>query len=651
MLNIQNLTNINNLALKGGEFWYSASSLRLNGVLPTLIHEYDNNRYYSTSSGQTSFPFTSVRAGNATMFDNLGRLVWAPANFAQNTVGAGAVVGVIGSGGALPTGWNWAATGAGVVREVVAIGTAPNGDTYIDVRLSGTNTSGSTVNPHVQVITPTMTAGLVPRGQLVTFSMTTQLIAGTLNASTTGRLGIQWRTSAGGYISEISDFTSRPTSSPVRASVFASSAPSTSDRVTAILAMSVLDGETVDCTIRMYSPQLEYTGVDSPKPYNSNASTSSAYFGPRLDYNPATFTPRGLLVEETRTNQVPNSSCVGGVDGTPGTLPTGWVAPATITGVTRSLAFGTEDGLPYCDITLSGTNTSGSAVFIALGLTPSNTIAAANGQTWSHSVFARKVAGTTAESEFRLNLMGRTAAFAPIAGQEQSITLAGGATLAKSRISGTYTFSDATVAFAQLRLTRSISLADGASIDITIRISGAQLELGSFATSYIPTFATAATRASESVSSASPATLFNTSTGTMFTKSTQIGVTPAGAYGIACFNDGTSGNMLGNRMDTSSSVAAGIATSGGVNQTSLQRSIGALTPARIVHSYEAGTRRRISVNGLSINQQAGYTAMAAPTIFSVGNYPTANPLNGHISRIIYWPTASASDAQLQSLTA
>ena len=65
---------------KASDNWYRSALLYLNGVLPSLIHDYANNRYWNSSAGATSFPFTSVRAGNATLFDAVGNLVWAPAN-------------------------------------------------------------------------------------------------------------------------------------------------------------------------------------------------------------------------------------------------------------------------------------------------------------------------------------------------------------------------------------------------------------------------------------------------------------------------------------------------------------------------------------------------------------------------------------------
>ena len=50
--------------------WYNSISYRLNNVLPSLIHDYANGRYYNTKDTTTGFPFTATRTTNATQFDS-----------------------------------------------------------------------------------------------------------------------------------------------------------------------------------------------------------------------------------------------------------------------------------------------------------------------------------------------------------------------------------------------------------------------------------------------------------------------------------------------------------------------------------------------------------------------------------------------------
>lgn len=78
------------------------------------------------------------------MFDSSGNLVWAPANMIPRTEITGGAVGIIGSGGAMPTGWVWGTGDVGLVREIVEI--TPQ---YVVMRISGTNTNGVSISyPH-----------------------------------------------------------------------------------------------------------------------------------------------------------------------------------------------------------------------------------------------------------------------------------------------------------------------------------------------------------------------------------------------------------------------------------------------------------------------------------------------------------------------
>ena len=86
----------------------------------------------------------------------------------------------------------------------------------------------------------------------------------------------------------------------------------------------------------------------TPRPQDQVVTTSSAYYGPRFDYNPNTLAPNGLLIEAFATNLLLNSKA----DGT--NLATQNV---TVTAQAYTLSFyGTGT------ITLSGVSTAGPAV-------------------------------------------------------------------------------------------------------------------------------------------------------------------------------------------------------------------------------------------------------------------------------------------------
>lgn len=101
--------------------------------------------------------------------------------------------------------------------------------------------------------------------------------------------------------------------------------------------------------IYIWGAQLANSGSVDPYVYNPAAAlTSTAYYGPRFDYDPATLVSKGLLIEEQRTNLFLNSK----LDGT--NLATQNVT-TTATAYTISF-YGTGT------ITLTGTSTAGPIV-------------------------------------------------------------------------------------------------------------------------------------------------------------------------------------------------------------------------------------------------------------------------------------------------
>jgi hypothetical protein len=122
-------------------------------------------------------------------------------------------------------------------------------------------------------------------------------------------------------------------------------------------------------------------------------TTSAAYQGPRLDYDPATLAARGLLIEEQRTNSIRNNTMQGAVAGTPGTAPTNW-SVSSAGGLSREVVgSGTINGINYIDIRIFGTTTNANLALNLYSETATQ-IAALNGQTWTNSLWAQIVGGS-----------------------------------------------------------------------------------------------------------------------------------------------------------------------------------------------------------------------------------------------------------------
>ncbi len=228
---------------------------------------------------------------------------------------------------------------------------------------------------------------------------------------------------------------------------------------------------------------------------NSAGAIESVASGiPRLDYSVSGFVTGcpALLVEPAATNEIRNNSNTGAVTGTPGTLPTNWTE--TLAGLTRSvIALGAENGVQYIDIRLSGTANATEAIINFES--PTQTVAS-NGQVWTNSCFLKSISAPVPYTGLRLSTVERTSGGVFVAsGNSPDLTL----TSTLNRFSFTRTLSGGgTVARVQSRI--SFGLVSGTAYNFTVRIGYPQMELGSVATSPIPTTAGTGSRSADVIS-------------------------------------------------------------------------------------------------------------------------------------------------------
>jgi len=190
------------------------------------------------------------------------------------------------------------------------------------------------------------------------------------------------------------------------------------------------------------------------------------------------------------TNSIRNNTMVGAVAGTPGTLPTNWSFFGNI-GLSRSIVgTGVDDGISYIDIRFSGSVAAGGGrelYFYWDGLTA---IPVAQGQTWTHSCYAKIVAGSlTGIVGGELYLVANNGIAPNNTGEApfqnfEYFSLTG--PLSECRVSQTYTFTNAASAYVQPRIDVNFSN-DANDIDFTLRIGMPQLERGPFLTPPIAT--------------------------------------------------------------------------------------------------------------------------------------------------------------------
>ncbi len=215
---------------------------------------------------------------------------------------------------------------------------------------------------------------------------------------------------------------------------------------------------------------------------------------PRLDYSVSGFVTGcpALLVEPAATNEIRNNSNTNAVTGTPGTLPTNWTE--TLAGLTRSvIALGSENGVQYIDVRLSGTANATEALINFES--PTQTVAS-NGQVWTNSCFLKSISAPVPYTGLRLSTVERTSGGIFVAsGNSPDLTL----TSTLNRFSFTRTLSGGgTVARVQSRI--SFGLVSGTAYNFTVRIGYPQMELGSAATSVIPTTTGTGSRSADVIS-------------------------------------------------------------------------------------------------------------------------------------------------------
>lgn len=304
---------------------------------------------------------------------------------------------------------------------------------------------------------------------------------------------------------------------------------------------------------------------------------------PRFDQDPVTLSPIGLLLEEARTNSVPNNTLVGGVAGSPGTVPTGWAASTTASGLVRTLAYGTEDGAPYVDIRWSGTPAS--SLTLSCDFTASNVIAAASGQVWTGSAYVTLQAGANTNTTPQSIFLEFNAALGNIFGTAQAFTPAAGK-LRAARLAQTLTLANATTAFVMFRL-RWI-LTAGAPIDFTVRVGLPQVERGASASTAILTTNAAATRAADvaSLTGANFSSWWRADEGSVQVVGRSFDATLASSHLLWGAQGATTAELLQAWRDGSTAASWFAGYVGGVNQAQLRAGPMPLkTPTRLVMAY------------------------------------------------------------------
>lgn len=606
--------------------WYSSTSLLLNGVSPTYVSQFDTNRYYSSNTGSRAFPYGVVRTGAALMFNSSGQLVWNNHNLISRSATTGATLGVVGSGGVMPTGWH-RAPASGITHEIVNIT-----ENYIDIRIYGTNSSGGLVYPHIRFI-----PSGAPIGGLNNAPYTVSANVGIIGGSATGfnilcSLTMNWWNGTS-YVSQTGS-TTTPTTEYKRVTTNGTMPSSGVNGISPQFDIAIADGSSVDVTLRIGQPQLEFSGPNSPQPFVY--TNGSAVYLPRFCYDPVTLSPIGIHIERQRTNEISNRNNVGVATGT--TITTG----ESFSGFWDSKRI-TGDGLATSHFAASNSTTPAATEV-------RHCYAVVKAQSGDNRIQLTVSANFAATDVF--------ANFDVISGT----VLFNGAGVSNSYVynmgNGWYQIgfdftSNATPTGGAGSILALIAADNAPRIPASTSTSVFDVLAygncsGAGFTFMIPTFSANVTRAGDVLNELT-STWLDTTKGTIYVSATKITPSSGGSFS----NIGDSGGVSQrNQFRWTNSNVGHIVAVGGVVQTTAATAIN-ITSRNIKAAYRYNNVEQMLCANATLSASAG-NITSLPTTQSnifVGSLGTSSELlDGWIKEFRYYADNSASNAQLQTLT-
>ena len=363
--------------------------------------------------------------------------------------------------------------------------------------------------------------------------------------------------------------------------------------------------------VYIYGAQLsDSASLDPYVPTPAAAPSSTAYYGPRFDYDPVTLAPKGLLVEEARTNLLLRSAEFDNAS---------WTKSAgSITATTAAAP--------------DGTNTADTFTTTGDGFVTQGVSASAN-TAYTGSVWLRVTTGTRSVSLFRNdNGTGFSTTSVTVTTTWQRFTLTA--------------TSSATATVISFQIGGGGSLPNGS----TIEIWGAQLEAGAFATSYIPTVASTVTRSADvaTINGSLFSQWYGQTEGTFVAGFDMAGGSAAFANNRAILVARESATSSHNIYNGSGQVTGWTVVSG-VDQAFLTTgALAADTATNMAYAYKANDFAASRNGGTVATDTSG--TLPSPTVLGIcSNSANSLFLSGHIRSIDYIPTRIA-DFQLQALT-
>jgi hypothetical protein len=574
--------------------WVRNDLWRRARAVPSLDLRFaDNKSLVDATTGANLVDFT--RASSGTYVDSEGVIRTATTNLALRSEKIDEAVWSLGNGAtitsttdiAAPNGTMtaWTLTSSGAVGQVQQVYTGISGATYTGSFWVRRRSGTGTVNIRVAENANTALTGVTSDWQRFSFTAT--------STSTTIRIGIN------------------------------------------------LSG-TADA-VDLWGAQLEQSSTVGE--YIPTTSTINS--APRFDHDPTTGESLGLLVEEQRTNVLLRSeefettwtrtNVAGfgsGSEVNVETAPNGTLT-ADLVALTGSINSGT--GFIYQDITKAATATTYTATVFA------------KAQDWDALTLQVNDASTNnnrANVTFSLTT-GQITTEATAVGTFSSASAAA-TSFGNGWFRASLTFTSSTETGLRIRIYPNNSTTVTSNGSNGIYIWGAQLEAGSFPTSYIPTTNAAATRAADvaSIDSGNFSSWYRQDEGTVFAEFQPRANATAG---VVYLNAGSVNEATRIFYDSTISNYTFSVRADSVEQSSINN-LGAyvLQPERISAAYKVNDLAASRNGGASVSDVSA-TLPTGIDRLNLGTTQGPNYLNGTIRRLTYWP-ARLPDSTLQTIT-
>jgi hypothetical protein len=393
----------------------------------------------------------------------------------------------------------------------------------------------------------------------------------------------------------------------------------------------------LDFTSGVLDSRITFTRASNGTRVNSSGIIESIASNlPRFDYDPVTLAPKGLLIEEQRTNLLTYSSEFDNA---------AWTKTNTTISANVTTA---PDGTTTAD-KLEPATTASTSIYQSVIIAASS---------YTGSVYVKKGSGASDANRFYLRDSTTATTLLQVAIDYDTLVI--------TYVIGSTGASVQNVGNGWLRV--SLTITSSLTIGNTLRYGvcfvgnnetagefayawGAQLEAGAFPTSYIPTTSATVTRAADNASMVGSnfSSWYNQSEGTIYAQAESFQAT-SGPNAVVTISDGTVSNRLGLRRAGNSAESNIIVVASNTIQVNFLSGSGTWavsTYAKSILAYE--------VNNFASSFNASNVLIATsgtvPVVsqMDIGYGGNNVKLNGHIQSIKYYPTR-LPNADLQRLT-